>query len=98
MRLGFHPPHAGRHATARQVVEFAHADDPPEVVANGSCKPLPGLEVKLVDDDKREVALGKRGVVLVRGYNVLNRYYDEPEATATVFQADGWLRTGDISS
>jgi HIP---CoA ligase len=98
MRLGFHLPHAGQRATARKIVEVAHADDPPEIVANWSCKPLPGIEVKLVDDDKLEVAFGKRGEVLVRGYNVSNGYYDEPEVTATVFQAEEWLRTGDIAS
>ena len=89
MRLGFDLPHASRHATARGIVEVADADDPPEVVANWSCKPLPGIEVKLVDDDDREVALRKRGEVLVPSYNVSNGYYDEPEATAAVSRPTG---------
>jgi acyl-CoA synthetase (AMP-forming)/AMP-acid ligase II len=82
---------------AHGIVGVTYADDPPETVANWCCKPLPGTEVKLVDDDDREVAIGERGEVLFRGYNVASGYYDEPEATAAVFQADGWLRTGDIA-
>jgi acyl-CoA synthetase (AMP-forming)/AMP-acid ligase II len=66
-------------------------------VANWSGRPLAGVEVRLVDDDGHDVPEGERGEVLVRAYLVSNGYLDEPEATAEVFGADGWLRTGDIA-
>ena len=50
--------------------------------------PLPGNEVKLDED----------GEILVRGICVFQEYWKNPEATAEVFDADGWFRTGDIGS
>jgi HIP---CoA ligase len=79
------------------IVGVTYADDPPETVANWSCRPLPDTEVRLVDEDGNDVATGERGEVLFRGYTVSNGYLDEPEATAAVFHQDGWLRTGDIA-
>jgi acyl-CoA synthetase (AMP-forming)/AMP-acid ligase II len=79
------------------IVGLTYPDDPPETVANWSCRPLEDTEVRLVDDDGNDVAMGDRGEVLFRGYSVSNGYFDEPEATAAVFSADGWLRTGDIA-
>ena len=48
--------------------------------------PLPGVELRLADD----------GEVLVRGPNVIDGYYERPEATAQAFTGDGWFRTGDL--
>ncbi len=50
-------------------------------------KPLPGFEVKLAED----------GELLVRSETVFGGYFKEPEATAEVLGADGWLKTGDIA-
>jgi HIP---CoA ligase len=82
---------------AHATVAITYPDDPPETVANWSGRVLPGLEVRLVDDNGEEVALGERGEILVRGFNVSTGYYNDPEATAAVFQDDGWLHTGDIA-
>ena len=43
------------------------------------------------------VAVGTPGELLVRGYNVMRGYYDDPEASAEVIEPDGWLHTGDIA-
>lgn len=62
-------------------------------------KPLPGLEVRIVDHDTGlDVAPGARGEVLVRGYSTLEGYYKDPEKTAAAIDADGWYHTGDIGS
>ncbi len=79
------------------VVAFTYPDDPPEVVANWCGRPMPGSEVRIVDDHGEDVALGDRGEVLFRGYNLSDGYYDDPEATRAVFLPDGWMRTGDIA-
>ncbi len=58
--------------------------------------PLPGVEVRLVDSDGADVAVGDPGEIWVRGNNVFAGYWDDPEATARVLR-DGWLRTGDVA-
>jgi len=54
-------------------------------------------EVKLVDAEGNEVAVGEPGEVLVRGGNVMLGYWKNPEATKAAFDKDGWLHTGDIA-
>lgn len=60
-------------------------------------RPVPGLEVRLVDDAGDDVYIGDAGEVLVRGPNVFVGYLDDPEATARILDADGWLHTGDMA-
>jgi long-chain acyl-CoA synthetase len=62
--------------------------------ANSVGKTLPGWEVRLVDDDGRELPPGGTGEIIVRG-PIMNEYYNNPQATAQVIK-DGWLYTGDI--
>lgn len=62
-------------------------------------KPLPGLEVRIVQPDTgQHAATGQRGEVLVRGYSTLEGYHKDPEKTAQAIDADGWFHTGDIGS
>lgn len=81
---------------ATGVVAMCRYDDPPEVVAHSSGRPLPGLEVRLVDEDGRPVAPGEVGELHVRGYTTMLGYLDDPAATAEAIDAEGWLRTGDL--
>lgn len=62
--------------------------------AAGRAGPLVAL--KIVDDDGVEVAPGAPGEIWVRGDQVGLGYWEEPEATAASFRADGWFRTGDL--
>lgn len=58
--------------------------------------PLPGVTVRLVDDQERDVPVGAVGQLLVRGRNVFPGYWRLPEQTAQEFTADGWFKTGDL--
>ena len=59
--------------------------------------PVPGVEVRLVDLDGADVLVGDVGEMLVRGPNVFKGYWNDPEATERVLDADGWLHTGDLA-
>jgi long-chain acyl-CoA synthetase len=61
----------------------------------GSCGMAIGNEMKVFDDDDREVADGELGEVVLRGENILKGYYKNAEATAQAFR-NGWFHTGDI--
>ena len=58
--------------------------------------PAPMTEVRLVDDAGKPVAPGQQGEVIVRGPQVMQGYWQRPEATAEVMK-DGWLYTGDVA-
>ncbi|MCV3210823.1 acyl--CoA ligase [Mesorhizobium sp. YC-39] len=67
-----------------------------DMVGSGSCGvPCPFRECKIVDEEGREVGAGEVGELLVRGPGIMLGYYNNPEATASVF-ADGWFKTGDL--
>ena len=58
--------------------------------------PVPGTEVRLIDDDGRAVPLGQPGELVVRGPQVMQGYWQRPDETAKVMR-DGWFHTGDIA-
>jgi fatty-acyl-CoA synthase len=59
---------------------------------------MPGLEVKLVGQGSGgEVPTGETGELCVRGHCVMAGYYNNPRATASAIDPDGWLHTGDLS-
>jgi malonyl-CoA/methylmalonyl-CoA synthetase len=60
-------------------------------------RPLPGSEVRIVDDDGRDLPPGEVGNVLVRGPNVFSGHWRAPEKNAQEF-VDGWFKTGDLGS
>ncbi len=80
------------------IVTVCRPDDPPELISGSSGRAIPGVEVRIVDDDGTEVARGEPGEIVVRGYNVMQGYFEAPDQTAEVIDADGWLHTGDIGT
>nr|WP_294103485.1 long-chain-fatty-acid--CoA ligase FadD [Providencia sp.] len=58
--------------------------------------PVPSTDVKFLDDDGHEVALGQPGEMWVKGPQVMKGYWNRPDSTAEAI-VDGWLATGDIA-
>ena len=96
-------------ATGRRVIErygmtetlmntSVRADGEPRAGTVGV--PLPGVELRLVEEDGTPLALydGESvGEIQVRGPNLFTEYLNRPDATASAFTSDGWFRTGDMA-
>jgi acyl-CoA synthetase (AMP-forming)/AMP-acid ligase II len=78
------------------IVSMCRYDDDPETIATTSGRAIPGIEVRCVGEAGAEVPRGTPGEVIVRGYNVMRGYFEEPEETARTIDAAGWLHTGDV--
>lgn len=81
------------------TVTTSRLDDPLEQRIKRLGRPLPGVEVCILDPQtSEEAATGERGEILVRGYSILEGYYKDPVKTAQALDAAGWYHTGDIGS
>ncbi|WP_324784386.1 FadD3 family acyl-CoA ligase [Streptomyces sp. H51] len=78
------------------TVTVCRADDDDETVARTAGRPIDGVEVRVAGADGRPLPPGEDGEVLVRGYNVMLGYLDDPRATADAVDDEGWLTTGDV--
>ncbi len=72
-------------------------DDPPEIVASTNGRPLPGISLRVVDHDGKDVPTGEQGEVIIQAESITPGYWDQPDQTADAIR-DGWLHTGDIGS
>jgi long-chain acyl-CoA synthetase len=60
-------------------------------------QPIPGTEVRIVDQETRKpLPVGQRGLVLLRGPQIMQGYYNNPEATRKAINPDGWFDSGDL--
>jgi long-chain acyl-CoA synthetase len=75
------------------VASFNHRDRERKPGSIGT--PIAGVEMKIVDDDGRDVDQGEVGEIVIRGHNVMKCYWQRPQETAETI-VDGWLHTGDI--
>ena len=78
------------------IVTMCRPGDSVERIALTCGVPIPGVEVRCVDEQGLTVPRGEPGEVLVRGYNVMRGYLDDPVATAEAIDPEGWLHTGDV--
>ena len=82
-----------------EVCGFAticRSGDSAELVANTSGRAMPGVEVRCVGHNGRSQPANIPGEVQIRGYNLMQGYFNNPQASAEILDADGWLHTGDI--
>jgi long-chain acyl-CoA synthetase len=64
---------------------------------NGSIGlPIPSTEMRIVDDEGNELPTAEIGEICIRGPQVMEGYWQNPEETAKIMLPGGWLRTGDI--
>jgi fatty-acyl-CoA synthase len=80
------------------VVSFNDTDDTYEQRMTTQGKPFDGIEVVAKDPDGIVLSAGNRGELCVRGYNIFEGYYKDPEKTAAAFDSDGWFHTGDLGA
>jgi acyl-CoA synthetase (AMP-forming)/AMP-acid ligase II len=71
--------------------------DPLDIRARAQGRPSPGIELRIVDPETgAELPPGESGEILVRGYCVMEGYFDDPVKTEEALDAEGWLHTGDL--
>lgn len=96
-KLGFEKVVTGYGLTEGSgLATMCRHDDPPETIAKTSGRAMPGMEVQIVNEKGEEVPRGEPGEIVVRGYNIMKGYLDDPEQTTKAIDAHGWLHTGDI--
>ncbi|MBV0934703.1 FadD3 family acyl-CoA ligase [Marinobacterium weihaiense] len=72
--------------------------DSAETIAGTSGKAIPGTEVAILDQDGNRLGANESGEICIRGFHVMQGYFQNPEATAETIDADKWLHTGDIGT
>ena len=85
------------YGTAEGLINMTRLDDPDELLLHSSGAPVcDDDEIKVVDDDGREVADGVQGELLTRGPYTIRGYYNAADKNREAFTADGFYRMGDI--
>ncbi len=80
------------------AIAMTRQGDDAETIAITCGYPLPGMEIRCVDDVGNDVGAGETGEIWVRSAGVMRGYLDDPDATAEAVDAEGWLHTGDIGT
>ena len=78
------------------LVTMCRQGDTAETIATTSGRAIPDIELAIVDSDNLPVPTGQAGEIVVRGFNVMQGYFNNPQATTETIDPDGWLHTGDI--
>ncbi|MFD6227234.1 FadD3 family acyl-CoA ligase [Streptomyces sp. NPDC060232] len=78
------------------IVTMCRRGDPAETVSATSGRAIPDTEVAVLDGAGRPLPAGSAGEIAVRGYNVMQGYFEDPDETAAAITPEGWLRTGDV--
>jgi len=83
---------------ASPVITMTRFDDSVKLRVETVGRALPGIEIKVVDDDREPLRTGETGELACRGYNVMLGYYKMPDKTMQVIDGEGWLYSGDLAT
>ena len=103
-RLGCHLLTAFGQTEASPMISLNHPYVPPQHIASSAGQPLARTEVAIRSTGENGapaneiVPIGERGEICVRSYGVMLAYNDNPDATASAIDAEGWLHTGDLGT
>jgi acyl-CoA synthetase (AMP-forming)/AMP-acid ligase II len=78
------------------IATMCRSDDDLHTIATTSGRAIEGVEVRVVDAAGQPLPAGQQGEVVVRGYNVMQAYFEDEAATREAIDRDGFLHTGDI--
>ena len=70
--------------------------DPASIIAGTSGRAIAGTEVSIRDPQNRALPAGGTGEICLRGFHVMQGYFEDPKATDETIDSEGWLHTGDI--
>lgn len=80
-----------------ETAPITHVRRPWRNVRGADGEPLPCTETRIVEPETREdLPIGQRGLILLRGAQIMQGYYKNPEATAKAIDPEGWFDTGDL--
>ena len=82
-------------ALSQRDHRFSEDGSAPSRLASAG-RPHPFWELRIIDDDGNELPVGHEGEIIVRGDNVMAGYWNDPEQTAEMIDANGWAHTGDV--
>ncbi|NOZ95244.1 MAG: long-chain fatty acid--CoA ligase [Acidobacteria bacterium] len=82
--------------TECSLISWTDINDSWEKAATTVGKPVPGVRVRIVDEERHPRPVGERGEIAVKSPQVMLGYHNAPELTAQVLDEDGWFYTGDI--
>ena len=83
---------------ASPVITMTSFEDSDEIRAETVGRPLPDIEVRIVDNGRKPLPYGQVGELACRGYNVMKGYYKMPEETREAVDEEGWLYSGDLAT
>jgi long-chain acyl-CoA synthetase len=77
------------------VASFNHPDRERKPGSIGT--PIEGVEMKVVDDQGKDVPQGEIGEIVIRGHNIMKGYWERPDATEEAITGEGWFHSGDMA-
>lgn len=78
------------------LATICRTGDDAETIASTSGRAIPEIEVAIMDSQHQLLGTGEVGEIVIRGFNVMQEYLDNPLATAETIDTQGWLHTGDV--
>ncbi|MEU6658806.1 AMP-binding protein [Streptomyces sp. NPDC046821] len=94
--LGFETVAQAYGLTECVVATQSRPNEDPAHIAQTTGPGVPGIEVRVVDAEQKEVPVGEDGEILLRGDNVMLGYFEDEAATRAAIDTEGWFHTGDV--